>query len=81
MTDIKAWTPQQEKDFFTFLASDLARDDGAVARQHLQAGNPIYIHADDTPDGLTEKRFPGGRRQWVKWDSAGEHVVEELSPL
>lgn len=75
---IDAMSPQQLQDFWTFLLSDLARDDGSVARQHLEAGNPIYVHQDDTPDGLTEKRFPDGRRQWVKWDLAGEHVVKEL---
>ena len=72
-------TPSQEHDFWTFFASDIARDDGSAARRHLAAGNPVYCETENTPAGTIEKRFPDGRRQLVTWDSAGEHVVRELS--
>lgn len=77
--NIEAMTPQQERDFWKFFASDIARDDGAVARRHLEAGNPVYVHTAETPAGMIEKRFPNGRRQLVTWDSSGEHVVSELA--
>ena len=77
--NIEAMAPQQERDFWTFFASDIARDDGAVARRHLEAGNPVYVHTAETPAGMIEKRFPNGRRQLVTWDSSGEHVVSELA--
>ena len=57
-----------------FLAT-LAHDDGAAARGHLARGNPIYCTTADTPAGLVEKRFPDGRRQLVRFDLNGEHVV------
>ncbi|HDR9474389.1 hypothetical protein BMD20_29490 [Burkholderia multivorans] len=72
-------TPQQERDFWTLFSSDIARDDGAVARRHLAQGNPVYYKTEATPKGMIEKRLPDGRRQLVKWDSEGEHVVSELA--
>ena len=36
--NIETMTPQQERDFWTLFSSDIARDDGAVARRHLDAG-------------------------------------------
>jgi hypothetical protein len=59
-----------------FLAT-LAHDDGAAARNHLARGNPIYCTTENTPAGLVEKRFPDGRRQLVRFDLDGEHVVGE----
>ncbi|AZG14887.1 hypothetical protein EHF44_16480 [Cupriavidus pauculus] len=46
-----------------------------AARAHLARGNPIYVPTPDTPKGLVEKRFPDGRRQFVRFDLQGEHVV------
>jgi|AACY02.3.fsa_nt_gi hypothetical protein len=77
--NIETMTPQQERDFWTLFSSDIARDDGAVARRHLDAGNPVYCKTENTPKGTIEKRFPDGRRQLVTWDSKGEHVVSELA--
>ena len=59
------------------VLATLAHDDGAAARGHLARGNPIYCTTADTPDGLVEKRFPDGRRQLVRFDLDGEHVVGE----
>ena len=59
-----------------FLAT-LAHDDGVAARGHLARGNPIYCTTATTPAGLVEKRYPDGRRQLVRFDLKGEHVVEE----
>ncbi len=57
-----------------FLAT-ISHDDGAAAHGHLARGNPIYCTTADTPAGLVEKRFPDGRRQLVRFDLKGEHVV------
>lgn len=57
-----------------FLAT-LAHDDGAAARGHLARNNPIYCRTASTPAGLVEKHFPDGRRQLVRFNLAGEHVV------
>lgn len=55
----------------------ISHDDGAAARDHLARGNPTYFTTADTPAGLVEKRFPDGRRQLVRFDLDGEHVVGE----
>jgi hypothetical protein len=44
-------------------------------RAQLAQGNPIYVSTPDTPKGFVEKRFPDGRRQFVRFDQDGEHVV------
>lgn len=51
-----------------------ARDD-SVAREHLSAGFPIYFSDEATPPGCVTKLYPDGRREWVRFDDAGEHVV------
>lgn len=50
-------------------------DSDEAARSHLAQGNPIYVSTPDTPKGLVEKRFPDGRRQFVRFDLDGEHVI------
>jgi len=71
MTPLDEMTPAELE---AFLAT-LAHDDGAAARGHLARGNPIYCTTATTPAGLVEKRFPDGRRQLVRFDENGEHVV------
>jgi hypothetical protein len=71
-------TPEQANSFWEQFAADLANDDGDAAREHLQAGFPIYLRTDDTPGNAVEKQFPDGRRQLVKWDLDGEHVLSNL---
>lgn len=78
--NVERMTPDQEHDFWTLFAADLSRDDGATARGHLAAGFPVYIQTAETPKGTVEKRFPDGRRQLVKFDRTGEHVMSELAP-
>lgn len=53
-------------------------DDGAAAQEHLRAGFPIYYVEDDTPPGLLVKEHPGGRRELVRFDEAGDHVIRAL---
>ncbi|MCD9230619.1 hypothetical protein ACPPTR_01420 [Ralstonia pseudosolanacearum] len=43
--------------------------------EDLARGNPIYCTTETTPAGLVEKHFPDGRRQLVRINLAGEHVV------
>ncbi|OXC78316.1 hypothetical protein BSU04_12430 [Caballeronia sordidicola] len=76
--NVDQMTPKQEERFWEKFAAELANDDGSAAREHLQAGFPIYIQTDETPKNTIEKRFPDGRRQLVKWDLDGEHVLYDL---
>ena len=53
-------------------------DDGAAAKEHLQAGFPIYYVKDDTPPGLLIKEYPNGRRELVRFDEDGDEVIRAL---
>lgn len=53
-------------------------DDGAAAKEHLQAGFPIYYAKDDTPAGLLIKEHPNGRRELVRFHRAGDEVIQAL---
>ncbi|HBV0869502.1 TPA: hypothetical protein MDN71_005310 [Klebsiella pneumoniae] len=54
-------------------------DDGAAAREHLEAGFPIYYTEDDTPADLLIKEHPGGRRELVKVVGKTDEVVKVLN--
>lgn len=71
MTPLDDMTPTE----LQALLATISHDDGAAASNHLASGNPIYCTTADTPAGLVEKRFPDGRRQLVRFDLNGEHVV------
>jgi len=59
----------------------LANDDGAAAKAHLAAGNPIYYTEADTPERMCLKEYPDGRREHVTFDvECGEVFVAEASP-
>ena len=60
------------------LLHALQHDDGAAAKEHLQAGFPIYYAKDDTPAGLLIKEHPNGRRELVRFDRAGDEVIRAL---
>ncbi|GAN81510.1 hypothetical protein [Acidocella aminolytica] len=60
------------------LLHALQHDDGAAAKEHLQAGFPIYYAKDDTPAGLLIKEHPDGRRELVRFDRAGDEVTRAL---
>ncbi|WP_149000822.1 hypothetical protein [Escherichia coli] len=57
----------------------LTPDDGAAAREHLEAGFPIYYTEDDTPADLLIKEHPGGRRELVKVVGKTDEVVKVLN--
>lgn len=59
----------------------LANDDGAAAKAHLAAGNPIYYTEADTPPNTCLKEYPDGRRELVTFDvERGEVFISEASP-
>ena len=59
----------------------LANDDGAAAKAHLAAGNPIYYTEADTPERMCLKEYPDGRRELVTFDvERGEVFVAQASP-
>ncbi|WP_026438584.1 hypothetical protein [Acidocella facilis] len=60
------------------LLHAVQHDDGAAAKEHLQAGFPIYYAKDDTPPGLLIKEHPNGRRELVRFDRAGDEVIRVL---
>ena len=74
-----ASTPEAE----AFLASPafekaIANDDGQAAKQHLNAGRPIYI-SDPRFPGHVVRKFPDGRKQIVAVSDKGEiSVVRDI---
>jgi hypothetical protein len=77
--NVDSTTPEQEREFWRFFGAQLGCDDGAAARAHLAAGNPIYYREQNTPVGHCIKKYPDGRRELVKFDLNGEHVIGPLS--
>ncbi|MDR2215734.1 MAG: hypothetical protein LBE59_07830 [Nevskiaceae bacterium] len=53
-------------------------DDGAAARENLEAGVPIYYVEDDTPEGLLIKEYPDGHRELIRVAGDREEVVRTL---
>jgi hypothetical protein len=72
LTPFDQMSPAEQDALFDAMAND---DSDEAARAHLAQHNPIYVSTPDTPKGLVEKRFPDGRRQFVRFDQDGEHVV------
>lgn len=56
----------------------MAGDDNTAARELLAAGIPIYYSEPDTPRGLVIKRHPCGRHELVRFDPAGDQVIQVL---
>ncbi|MGT2457805.1 hypothetical protein ACU4GI_33425 [Cupriavidus basilensis] len=78
MTDLKTLdnaSPAEEKRFYTVLDSQLARDDGAVAKAHLAAGRAIHI-SDPRYPGRVIRQHPDGRRELMTLDTDGNLIVE-----
>lgn len=72
LTPFDQMSPAEQDALFDAMAND---DSDEAARAHLAQGNPIHVSTPDTPNGLVEKRFPDGRRQFVRFDLDGEHVI------
>lgn len=53
-------------------------DDGAVAREHLAAGFPIYYCDAETPADMVMKKYPDGRRELIRFDLRGEHRIRTV---
>lgn len=70
--------PKQEPDLWVSLARDIDKDADAAAQDHLAHGYPIYCKAEGDEAGVVEKRYPDGRRELVRFDLTGEHVIREL---
>jgi hypothetical protein len=71
--------PINEPDFWVSLARSIDRDADAAARDHLAHGYPVYCQAEGAERDVVEKRHPDGRRELVRFDLTGEHVVRELA--
>lgn len=68
-----------EVDLWREIEAALWEDDGAAAREHLAAGFPIYYSEPDTPGDVVIKEYPDGRRELVRFDHDGEHLVSALA--
>jgi len=53
----------------------LLKGDDSASRELLAAGYPIYYSEDNTPAGLVIKKYPDGRRQFVRFTSTGDEVI------
>lgn len=62
-------------DWNTFVEA-VAHDDGRAAREHLDAGRPVYYRERSTPAGLLIERHPDGRRELVRWTPTGPIAYE-----
>ncbi|GAA4249968.1 hypothetical protein [Azospirillum formosense] len=55
---------------------------GEAAREHLAAGQPIYIANDQTPANHVIRRYPDGRQELLDCSNLDElRVVAELEPV
>jgi len=79
LENLEAMTDVEERVFWRMFDVQLARDDGAAARAHLQAGRPVYYREDTTPSGLVIKEFPNGRRELVRFVNGVEQTVNNAS--
>jgi len=70
----------QDDDIWASLETALRRDDGTAAEDHLAHGYPIYCQAEGVTNAV-EKRYPDGRRELVRFDLAGEHVLTRTRSL
>lgn len=57
---------------------DTADGDDSAAREHLEAGFPIYYREPSTPPGLQIKKYPDGRRELVRFSRTGDEVIRVL---
>ncbi len=73
----------EEGPLWNDLERDLARDDDSAAREHLLAGNPVYVGAPQAWPGCVMRLHPDGRREIVQLDQASGvfSVVAELDRL
>ncbi|PJX23381.1 hypothetical protein CAP48_12600 [Advenella sp. S44] len=79
LENLQAMTEVEEKVFWRMFDVRIARDDGAAARAHLQAGRPVYYREDNTPPGLVIKEFPDGRRQLVRFVNGIEQTIGDTA--
>ena len=78
--DMPLGRPLTEDDpqFWEEFEAELLAMDDAEARSHLEAGFPVYVCEDDTPEGCVIKINPDGRRQLVKHSRNNDEVVRDL---
>lgn len=68
-------------DLWETLIGGLERGDLQSSLDHLQAGRPIYVAEDNTPDTAAIKEYPDGRRELIRFDNGGEHIVGPLASI
>ena len=68
-----------DDELAAILENAVRNDDGAAAQSHLEAGFPIYYSEDDTPSGAIIKEYPDGRRELVRVDLDGEHLIQAIA--
>lgn len=69
--------PQDVNEQIWQELSTLEFYDGAM-REHFTAGLPIYYWEQGTPEGLTIKEYPDGRRELVRYRRESDEVVSTL---
>lgn len=67
----------EEALFWEKFEIELAHDDGAAARSHLEAGRPITYRSQEHGDALL-RQWPTGRIEVIKADLDGMVTVERV---
>lgn len=65
-------------DIWATIAAGMERDGDRAALSHLDAGFPVYLSDDDTPDDAVIRQNPDGSRDLVRFDTQGEHTIKLL---
>lgn len=65
----------QDEALWRDILNAAEKDDGAAARDHLNAGFPVYYCDENTPYGMVVKQHPDGRRELVSFDASGRETT------
>lgn len=79
MSELTSTTSKGGSDLWDGIAAGLERDGDFAVREHFAAGRAVYTWEEGTPEGLTIKRYPDGRRELVRHHRDGDEVIRLLA--
>ena len=78
MNEMSPIPAAHDDDLASVIIEGIKRHGGDAAREHLAAGRPIYYWEDDTPEGLSIKEYPDGKRELVRHHRDGDDLIRLL---